>query len=45
MLQDQTERDMLEFVDMGIDGFLNDLALVVTSYFDMFVAKHYEHER
>ncbi|XP_043642189.1 vacuolar protein sorting-associated protein 51 homolog [Drosophila teissieri] len=45
MLQDQTERDMLEFVDMGIDGFLNDLALVVTCYFDMFVAKHYEHER
>ncbi|EDW02177.1 vacuolar protein sorting-associated protein 51 homolog [Drosophila grimshawi] len=45
MLQDQTERDMLEFVDIGIDGFLNDLALVVTSYFDMFVAKHYEHER
>ncbi|XP_034478025.1 vacuolar protein sorting-associated protein 51 homolog isoform X2 [Drosophila innubila] len=45
MLQDQTERDMLEFVDMGIEGFLNDLALVVTSYFDMFVAKHYEHER
>ncbi|KAH8401084.1 hypothetical protein KR009_003009 [Drosophila setifemur] len=45
MLQDQTERDMLEFVDMGIDGFLNDLALVVTSYFDMFVAKHYEQER
>ncbi|XP_030373774.1 vacuolar protein sorting-associated protein 51 homolog [Scaptodrosophila lebanonensis] len=45
MLQDQTERDMIEFVDMGIEGFLNDLALVVTSYFDMFVAKHYEHER
>ncbi|XP_037947713.1 vacuolar protein sorting-associated protein 51 homolog isoform X2 [Teleopsis dalmanni] len=45
MLQDQTERDMIEFVDMGIEGFLNDLALVVTSYFDMFVAKHYENER
>ncbi|KNC31837.1 putative vacuolar protein sorting-associated protein 51 [Lucilia cuprina] len=45
MLQDQTERDMIEFVDMGIEGFLNDLTLVVTSYFDMFVAKHYENER
>lgn len=45
MLQDQTERDMIEFVDMGIEGFLNDLTLVVTSYFDMFVAKEYENER
>uniref|UniRef100_A0A1A9WJ89 Vacuolar protein sorting-associated protein 51 homolog n=1 Tax=Glossina brevipalpis TaxID=37001 RepID=A0A1A9WJ89_9MUSC len=45
MLQDQTERDMIEFVDMGIEGFLNDLTLVVTSYYDMFVAKHYENEQ
>ncbi|XP_013099648.1 vacuolar protein sorting-associated protein 51 homolog isoform X2 [Stomoxys calcitrans] len=45
MLQDQTERDMIEFVDMGIDGFLNDLTLVVTAYYDMFVAKHYDDER
>uniref|UniRef100_A0A1A9UY46 Vacuolar protein sorting-associated protein 51 homolog n=1 Tax=Glossina austeni TaxID=7395 RepID=A0A1A9UY46_GLOAU len=44
MLQDQTERDMIEFVDMGIEGFLNDLTLVITSYYDMFVAKHYENE-
>lgn len=36
---------MIEFVDMGIEGFLNDLTLVVTSYFDMFVAKHHEEER
>uniref|UniRef100_A0A1I8N667 Vacuolar protein sorting-associated protein 51 homolog n=2 Tax=Musca domestica TaxID=7370 RepID=A0A1I8N667_MUSDO len=45
MLQDQTERDMIEFVDLGIDGFLRDLTLVVTAYYDMFVAKHYDGER
>lgn len=45
MLQDQTERDMIEFVDMGIDGFLSDLTLVVTAYYDMFVAKNYDNER
>ncbi|XP_039969339.1 vacuolar protein sorting-associated protein 51 homolog isoform X2 [Bactrocera neohumeralis] len=44
LLQDQTERDMIEFVDMGIEGFLNDLTLVVTSYFDMFVTKSYDKE-
>ncbi|XP_075168633.1 vacuolar protein sorting 51 [Haematobia irritans] len=44
MLQDQTERDMIEFVDMGIEGFLNDLTLVVTAYYDMFVGKQYEDE-
>ncbi|XP_067631677.1 vacuolar protein sorting-associated protein 51 homolog [Eurosta solidaginis] len=44
LLQDQTERDMIEFVDMGIEGFLNDLTLVVTSYFDMFVTKLHENE-
>lgn len=41
MLQDQTERDMIEFVEMGIEGVLKDLALVVSAYFDMFVAKQY----
>lgn len=41
MLQDQTDRDMLEFIDLGIDGFLNDLNLVVSSYTDMFLLKDY----
>lgn len=41
MLQDQTDRDMLEFIDLGIDGFLNDLNLVVSSYTDMFLGKDY----
>lgn len=36
MLQDQTERDMMEFVDFSIEGFLNDLSLVVGSYSGMF---------
>lgn len=36
---------MIEFVDMGIEGFLKDLTLVVTSYFDMFIAKHDTNER
>ncbi|CAD7084129.1 unnamed protein product [Hermetia illucens] len=44
MLQDQTERDMIEFVDLGIEGFLNDLTLVVSSYYDMFLSKHMESE-
>lgn len=44
MLQDQTDRDMIEFVDMGIDGFLNDLTLVTSSFYDMFVQKHFECE-
>ena len=34
--QDQTERDMMEFVNFSIDGFLNDLNLVVGSYSAMF---------
>lgn len=42
--QDQTERDMIEFVDLGIEGFLNDLTLVVSSYYDMFLSKHMESE-
>lgn len=44
MLQDQTDRDMIEFVDMGIEGFLNDLTLVTSSFYDMFVQKHYPSE-
>lgn len=41
MLQDQTDRDILEFIDLGIDGFLNDLNLVVSSYTEMFLFKDY----
>lgn len=44
MLQDQTDRDMIEFVDMGIEGFLNDLTLVTSSFYDMFVQKHFPNE-
>lgn len=44
MLQDQTDRDMIEFIDLGIEGFLNDLTLVVSSYYDMFLSKHLEQE-
>lgn len=44
MLQDQTDRDMIEFVDMGIEGFLNDLTLVTSSFYDMFVVKHFASE-
>lgn len=43
MLQDQTERDMIEFVDLSIAGFLNDLTLVVTAYSDMFLMKQLNH--
>lgn len=45
MLQDQKERDMIEFVDMGIEGFLTDLTIVVTSYHDMFLREILEEER
>ena len=44
MLQDQTDRDMIEFVDMGIEGFLNDLTLVTSSFYDMFIQKHFASE-
>lgn len=44
MLQDQTDRDMIEFIDMSIEGFLNDLTLVSSSYYDMFLTKHFENE-
>lgn len=43
-IQDQTDRDMIEFIDLGIEGFLNDLTLVVSSYHDMFLSKHLENE-
>lgn len=39
ILHDQTERDMMEFVDMSIEGFLNDLSLVVGSYSEMFFSR------
>ncbi|XP_059612446.1 vacuolar protein sorting-associated protein 51 homolog [Phlebotomus argentipes] len=45
MLQDQTDRDMIEFVDLGLDGFLKDLNLVVSSYKDMFLSRLIEQER
>lgn len=35
---------MIEFIDLGIEGFLNDLTLVVSSFFDMFLSKHVEQE-
>ncbi|XP_026471225.1 vacuolar protein sorting-associated protein 51 homolog [Ctenocephalides felis] len=42
LLQDQTEdKDMLEFVDLGCDGFISDLCFVVTSYMDMFNERTY----
>lgn len=43
-LKDQTDRDMIEFVDMGIEGFLNDITLISTSFNDMFILKHFENE-
>lgn len=43
-LQDQADRDMIEFIDLGIEGFLNDLTLVVSSYYDMFLSKHLDAE-
>uniref|UniRef100_A0A6B2EL55 Vacuolar protein sorting-associated protein 51 homolog n=1 Tax=Phlebotomus kandelakii TaxID=1109342 RepID=A0A6B2EL55_9DIPT len=45
MLQDQTDRDMIEFVDLGLDGFLKDLNLVVSSYKDMFLGRLIDQER
>ncbi|XP_055679814.1 vacuolar protein sorting-associated protein 51 homolog [Lutzomyia longipalpis] len=45
MLQDQTDRDMIEFVDLGLDGFLRDLNLVVSSYKDMFLVRMMDQER
>ncbi|XP_055375834.1 vacuolar protein sorting-associated protein 51 homolog [Condylostylus longicornis] len=45
MLQDQTDLDMIEFVDLGIESFLNDMTLVVTAFYDMFLNKDIENER
>lgn len=39
VLEDQTDRDMQRFVDLSVDGFLNDLSLVVGSYTEMFFAR------
>lgn len=36
ILQDQTDGNMIEFVDMSIKGFINDLILIVSSYMEMF---------
>ncbi|CAB0034202.1 unnamed protein product [Trichogramma brassicae] len=36
-LKDMHEKDVIEFVDFGSNGFLSDLCLVVASYKDMFV--------
>ena len=44
MLQDQTDKDMIEFIDLGIEGFLNDLTLVISSYYDLFLSRHIEQE-
>lgn len=44
LLGDQTERDMIDFVDIGIEGFLNDLTLVTSSFNEMFVLKHFDSE-
>lgn len=40
ILQDQTDRDMIDFVDMSIKGFINDLVLIVSSYTEMFLTKN-----
>lgn len=38
LLRDQSEqRDITEFVDLGCNGFLSDLCLVVASFHDMFI--------
>lgn len=43
-LQDQTERDMIEFVDLGIENFLSDLIAFSSVFYEMFIAKHFESE-
>lgn len=43
-LQDQTERDMIEFVDIGIENFLSELIAISSVFFEMFIAKHFENE-
>lgn len=37
ILQDQTDGNMIEFIDMSINGFVNDLILIVDSYTDIFL--------
>lgn len=37
ILQDQTDGNMIEFVEMSIKGFINDLILIVSSYTEMFL--------
>lgn len=39
VLQDQTDGNMIEFVDMSIKGFINDLILMVSSYTEMFLTR------
>lgn len=39
VLQDQTDGNMIEFVDMSIKGFINDLILIVSSYTEMFLTR------
>lgn len=38
VLQDQGDRDVQRFVALSVEGFLNDLSLVVGSYAEMFYA-------
>lgn len=38
ILQDQTDGSMIEFVEMSIKGFINDLILIVSSYTEMFLS-------
>lgn len=41
VLQDQTDRDGLQrFVELSVEGFLNDLSLAVGSYTEMFFARN-----
>ncbi|KAK9881794.1 hypothetical protein WA026_017310 [Henosepilachna vigintioctopunctata] len=38
MLKDQSEqKDIMDFVDLGCNGFFSDLCLVVASFYDMFI--------
>lgn len=37
-LQDQTDGDMIAFVESSINGFINDLILIVSSYTEMFLS-------
>ncbi|XP_066581600.1 vacuolar protein sorting-associated protein 51 homolog [Prorops nasuta] len=36
-LKDMCENDIIEFIDMGSSGFINDLCLVIASYNEMFI--------